>query len=60
MRVYYQLNNKSWSYLHYNQFSVGSASKEYPLTVGGYSGSIPSSRALYYNNMKFTTPDNEK
>ena len=55
----YQKNDKTWSYLHYNQFSVGSASEEYPLTVGGYSGSISSSYALYYNNMKFTTPDND-
>ena len=59
MRVDYQKNDKTWSYLHYNQFSVGSASEEYPLTVGGYSGSIVSSRALYYNGMKFTTPDND-
>ena len=59
MRVDYQKNDKTWSYLHYNQFSVGSASEEYPLTVGGYSGSISSSNALYYNKMKFTTPDND-
>ena len=26
MRVDYQKNDKTWSYLHYNQFSVGSAS----------------------------------
>ena len=38
MRVDYQFNNKTWSYLHYNQFSVGSASEEYPLTVGGFTG----------------------
>ena len=59
MRIDYQLPNQTWSYLHYNQFSVGSASEEYPLTVGGYSGAIPSSRALYYNGMKFSTPDND-
>ena len=59
MRVDYQKNDKTWSYLHYNQFSVGSASEEYPLTVGGYSGSIPSANALYYNGMKFTTADND-
>ena len=58
MRVDYQKNDKTWSYLHYNQFSVGSASEEYPLTVGGYSGSISSSDALYYNGAKFSTPDN--
>ena len=38
MRVDYQKNDKTWSYLHYNQFSVGSASEEYPLTFGGYKG----------------------
>ena len=59
MRVDYQKNDKTWSYLHYNQFSVGSASEKYPLTVGGYSGSIPSSIALYYNGAKFTTLDND-
>ena len=59
MRVDYQFRNKSWSYLHYNQLSVGSASEEYPLTVGGYSGSIARSYALYYNGAKFSTPDND-
>ena len=59
MRVDYQKNDKTWSYLHYNQFSVGSASEEYPLTVGGYSGSILSANALYYNGMKFSTADND-
>ena len=59
MRVDYQDNNTTWSYLHYNQFSVGSASEEYPLTVGGYSGSIPYSQALYFNGAKFTTLDND-
>ena len=59
MRVDYQKYDKTWSYLHYNQFSVGSASEEYPLTVGGYSGSIPSSYALYFNGAKFSTADND-
>ena len=59
MRIDYQKTDKTWSYLHYNNFSVGSASEEYPLTVGGYSGSISSTYALYYNNIKFTTPDND-
>ena len=39
MRVDYQReSDKSWYYLHYDQFSVGSASEEYPLTVEGYTG----------------------
>ena len=55
----YQKNDQTWSYLHYNQFSVGSASEGYPLTVGGYSESISSYNALYQNGMKFSTPDND-
>ena len=58
MRVDYQNNDKSWSYLHYNQFSVGSASEEYPLTVGGFTG-VASDRFTYHNGMKFSTPDND-
>ena len=60
MRVDYQFNNKTWSYLHYNQFSVGSASEEYPLTVGGFTGVGTdwfTSHPL--NGMKFSTPDND-
>ena len=59
MRVDYQKNDKTWSYLHYNQFSIGNASEEYPLTVGGYSGPISSSYALYSNGAKFSTPGND-
>ena len=58
MRVDYQKNDKTWSYLHYNQFSVGSASEEYPLTVGGYSG-VGGDQFAYHNGMKFSTPDND-
>ena len=58
MRVDYQNNDKTWSYLHYNQFSVGSASEEYPLTVGGFTG-VGSDGFAYHNGMKFSTPDND-
>ena len=58
MRVDYQFNNKSWSYLHYNQFSVGSASEKYLLTVGGFTG-VGMNRFSYHNYKKFTTPDND-
>ena len=58
MRVDYQFNNKTWSYLHYNQFSVGSASEEYPLIVGGFIG-VGTDRFAYHNRMKFSTPDND-
>ena len=58
MRVDYQKNDKTWSYLHYNQFSVGSASKEYPLTVGGFTG-VGTDLFGYHKGMKFSTPDND-
>ena len=58
MRVDYQFNNKTWSYLHYNQFSVGSASEEYPLTVEGFTG-VGHDWFAYHNKMKFSTPDND-
>ena len=62
MRVDYQFNNKTWSYLHYNQFSVGSASEEYPLTIGGFTGVGTdwfNVRSHSHNGMKFSTPDND-
>ena len=64
MRVDYQFNNGTWSYLHYNQFSVGNASAQYPLTVEGFTGVgtdwftlRPTWAGL--NGMKFSTPDND-
>ena len=58
MRVDYQKTDKTWSYLHYNQFSVGSASEEYPLTVGGFTG-VSIDGLAAHNGMKFSTPDND-
>ena len=62
MRVDYQKNDKTWSYLHYNQFSVGSASEEYPLTIGGFTGvgyDELNDKSRPHNRMKFSTPDND-
>ena len=62
MRVDYHKNDKTWFYLHYNQFSVGSASEEYPLTVGGFSGvgnDVLNDKSRPHNGMKFSTPDND-
>ena len=60
MRVDYQKNDKTWSYLHYNQFSVGSASEKYPLTVGGFTGVGTDWFTNHpLNGMKFSTPDND-
>ena len=62
MRVDYQKSDKTWSYLHYNQFSVGSASEKYRLTVGGFTGEGTdwfNDRSNPHNGMKFSTPDND-
>ena len=60
MRVDYQKEDKTWSYFHYNQFSVGSASEEYPLTVGGFTGVGTDLFAHEpHNGMKFSTVDND-
>ena len=64
MRVDYQKNDKTWSYLHYNQFSVGSASEEYPLTFGGFTGVdidqfTSKNKNGNLNGTKFSTPDND-
>ena len=60
MRVDYRRNNITLSYLHYNHFSVGSASEEYPLTVGGFTGVGTDWFASHpLNGMQFSTPDND-
>ena len=62
MRMDYQFNNGTWSYLHYNQFSVGSVSEEYPLTVGGFTGVGTdwfNGKPYPHNRMKFSTVDND-
>ena len=58
MRVDYQKYDKTWTYLHYNNFSVGSASEEYPLTVGGFTG-VGTDWFTHHNGTKFSTPDND-
>ena len=60
MRVDYQRNSRTWSYLHYNQFSVGSASEEYPLNIGGFIGEGTDWLAHQpLNGVRFSTPDND-
>ena len=54
----YQINEETRSYLHYNQFIVGSASEKYPLTVGGFTG-VGTDEFAFQNGMKFSTPDND-
>ena len=58
MRVDYQKYNKTWSYYYYNQFSVGSASEEYPLIIGGFTG-VGTDLFKNHNKHNFSTPDND-
>ena len=67
MRVDYQDRNKFWGHIQYNQFSIGSASEKYPLTVGGFTGvdtdywfNQQTNRNYLLNGMKFSTLDNDK
>jgi len=62
LRVDFEFENKTRSFLHYNVFRVGSASEEYPLTINGFTGETPSdpfSTQQPLAGMKFTTYDND-
>ena len=62
MRVDFQNTDKSLSYLHYDQFSIGSASEQYSLTITGYtaiSGDYFTAGSQPAANAKFTTYDND-
>ena len=38
LRIDYQRNDKTWSYLHYDQFSIGTANDDYRLNVRQFTG----------------------
>ena len=61
LRVDFEFKNKSRSYLHYSKFKVGSATHEYPLTIGGFTGITPTDPFATHslNGRKFTTYDND-
>ena len=61
LRIDFQFGNLTWSHLHYNTFSVGSARQEYPLTIGGFTGITPTNPFVTrsINGSKFSTIDND-
>ena len=62
MRVDFRKQDGSLSYVHYNQFKVGSASEKYKLMIGGYvggDGNYFTSGDQPTNNRMFTTLDND-
>ena len=60
MRIDFQFINHTWSYLHYNTFKVGNAQAEYPLTIGGFTGTTTDPFVTHpLNGRKFSTVDND-
>ena len=61
LRVDFEFADKTRSHLHYTSFKVGSATDEYPLTIGGFTGITStdpfSSHPL--NGLKFSTYNND-
>ena len=58
LRIEFEFKNKTRSYLHYN---LGSASEEYSLTIGGFTGITPTDPFSTGNQIgtKFSTHDND-
>ena len=61
LKIDFEFQNKTRSYLHYNEFKVGSATAEYPLTIGGFTGITPTDPFATHslNGRKFSTYDND-
>ena len=61
LRIDFEFKNKTRSYLHYNEFKVRSATDEYRLTIGGFTGITPTHpfATKPLNGMKFSTYDND-
>ena len=61
LRIDFEFKNKTRSYLHYNEFKVGSATDEYRLNIGGFTGITPTDPFTTHslNGRKFTTYDND-
>ena len=61
LRIDFQFENGTRSYVHYNSFRVGSASDNYQLAASGFTGITPTSPFATgrHNGMKFTTLDND-
>ena len=60
LRIDFQFENKTWSHLHYNNFSVGMDSEEYPLAIGGFTGITTDPFVTQpLNGRRFSTFDND-
>ena len=61
LRIDSEFKKKTRSYLHYNEFKVGNATDECPLTIGGFTGITPTDPFFTggHSGMKFSTYDND-
>ena len=62
LRIDYKLKNGTESYLHYNNFAIGSAEDQYPLNISGYDSiglTDPFISGSRLNGMKFTSRDQD-
>ena len=62
MRLDIQKTDNTWTYFRYNNFSIGSANEEYPLSLGGFTGVGRDWLSYSGGNghgMKFSTSDND-
>ena len=59
LRIDYQLKNGTESYLHYNNFAIGSAEDQYPLNISGFDSIGVNDPFAVLNGMKFSSRDRE-
>ena len=62
LRIDYQLQNGTKSYLHYNKFAIGSAEDQYPLNISGFDSiglTDPFDNGHSLNEMKFSSRDRD-
>ena len=62
LRIDFQFENGTRSYVHYTNFSIGRASEEYPITIGGFTGITPADPFVAHplNGQRFSTSDNDR
>ena len=62
LRIDYRLKNGTESYLHYNNFRIGSPQDQYPLNISGFDSiglTDPFTITSSVNGMKFTSRDRD-
>ena len=55
LKVDFEFQNKTRSYLHYNTYKVGDDDTNYQLTISGFTGITPEDPFYYHNGRAFST-----